>query len=124
MKVIFFDVDGVLNFNDSDAVAPSGAKGVAESKVKDLKKMVQETGARLILTGSWRKNWDFNDEKCTPDGVYLNKKLDRKGLHILDKTKDDLPDEEGIKNWLKRHPNVTEYWRLNENGVFHTETGE
>ena len=108
MKVIFFEVDNVLNFEDSDAVAPSGKKGIAESRVKEFKKIVSETGARIVLTGSWKKDWNFDDSKCTSDGVYLNKKLDRKGLHILDKTNEDLTDDEGINDWIKRHPNVTE----------------
>ena len=120
MKVIFFEVDGVLNFNDSDAVAPSGAKGVAEAKVKELKEMVLNTGARLVLTGSWKTNWDFDDEKCTPDGKYLNKKLDRRGLHILDKTKDNLSSSEGIADWLLRHPNVNEYWVWDKEGLSYT----
>jgi len=108
MKVIFFNVDNVLNFADSDASAPSGRKGIAEARVKELKKLVTESGARLVLIGEWKKDWDFDDEKCTPDGTYLNKKLDRRGLHILDKTKDDLSDEEGISDWIHRHPNVTD----------------
>ena len=109
MKVIFFNVDDVLNFSDSDAKAPSGRIGIAEARVKELKKLVTESGARIVLTGDWRKEWDFDDSKCTPDGTYLNKKLDRRGLHILDKTKDDLSAEEGCADWIRRHPNVTDY---------------
>lgn len=108
MKVIFFNVDGVLNFPESDAVAPSGKKGIAEARVKDLKKIVTDNGARLVLIGSWRKDWDFDDSKCTNDGIYLNKKLDRRGLHILDKIKDELSDTEGVTDWITRHPNVTD----------------
>ena len=114
MKVIFFSVDNVLNFPDSDAKAPSGRTGIAESRVKDLKKMVTESGARLVLIGSWKNDWNFDDSKCTKDGVYLNKKLDRKGLHILDKIKDELTDEEGITDWINRHPNVTDSCVLND----------
>lgn len=109
MKVIFFKVDGVLNFPDSDAVAPSGAKGVAEARVKQLKNIVQESGSRLVLYGSWTKDWNFDDAKCTVDGIYLNKKMNRRGIHILDKVNDDLSDSDGINDWLSRHPNVTEY---------------
>ena len=114
MKVIFFNVDNVLNFPESDAEAPSGRKGIAEARVKQLKKIVTDSGARLVLIGNWRKEWDFNDDKCTPDGIYLNKKLDRKGLHILDKIKDDLSDEEGCADWIQRHPNVTDSCVLND----------
>lgn len=108
MKVIFFNVDNVLNFPESDAIAPSGRKGIAESRLKDLKKLVTESGARIVLIGSWRKDWDFDDSKCSKDGIYLNKKLDRKGLHILDKINDELTDEEGVSDWIRRHPNVTD----------------
>lgn len=114
MKVIFFNVDGVLNFQGSDATAPSGKMGIAEARVKELKKLVIESGARLVLTGSWKTDWDFNDEKCTPDGMYLNKKLNRRGLHILDKTKDELSDEDGCDDWIKRHPNVTDSCMLTD----------
>ena len=108
MKVIFFSVDNVLNFEGSDAIAPSGKMGIAESRVKALKKIVSDSGARIVLTGSWKTDWDFDDSKCTKDGIYLNKKLDRKGLHILDKTRDTLTDSDGITDWITRHPNVTE----------------
>jgi len=108
MKVIFFTVDNVLNFEDSDAIAPSGKKGIAESRIKELKKIITSTGARIVLIGDWRKDWDFDDSKCSKDGIYLNKKFDRKGLHILDKIRDDMTDDEGIDDWIKRHPNVTE----------------
>lgn len=108
MKVIFFKVDNVLNFPESDAESPSGRKGIAEARTKQLKKIVNQYGARLVLIGDWKKDWNFDDSKCTNDGIYLNKKLDRHGLHILDKTKDELSDEDGCADWIHRHPNVTD----------------
>lgn len=102
MKVIFFNVDDVLNFPGTEAKAPSGRVGVAESGVKYLKDLAKSAQAFLVLIGSWTKDWDFEDSKCSEDGVYLVKKLDRKGLHIMDKTDD-------INTWLSRHPNVTDY---------------
>jgi hypothetical protein len=108
MKVIFFTVDNVLNFPESDAKAPSGRLGIAEARVKQLKNITTTDSARLVLIGDWTKEWDFNEEKCTKDGIYLIKKLDRRGLHILDKIDNSISDEEGINEWLKRHPNVTD----------------
>ena len=108
MKIIFFQVENVLNFEGSDAVAPSGKMGIAEARVKELKQLVTESGARLVLIGEWRNDWNFDDSKCTKDGIYLNKKLNRKGLHILDKIKDDVTNEEGYADWIRRHPNVTD----------------
>ena len=102
MKVIFFTVDNVLNFPGSEAKAPDGSPGVADQSVKDLKKYMDLNSAKLVLIGRWAKEWNFDEGKCTLNGVYLNKKLNRKGLHLLDKT-EDIPD------WLSRHQNVTEY---------------
>lgn len=102
MIVIFFSVDGILNYPGSEAKAPDGSLGIADSAVKELKNVADKKGAKLVLTGSWTKDWDFEDTKCTQRGTYLNKKMNRRGLHILDKT--DTP-----KDWLTRHPNVTEY---------------
>lgn len=108
MKVIFFQVDNVLNFEGSEAIAPSGRMGIAESSLREFKKLVTESGARIVLIGDWRKDWDFDDSKCTLDGKYLNKKLNKKGLHILDKTNDEMEDEEAYADWMRRHPNVTD----------------
>ena len=106
MNVIFFKVEGVLNFEGSDAKAPDGEMGIAEARVKELRGIADRQGARIVLTGDWRKDWDFDDSKCTKNGIYLNKKLERKGLHILDKTKET---ENDIDDWLKRHKNVEKY---------------
>ena len=109
MNVIFFKVENVLNFEGSDAKAPDGRMGISEARVKELKKISE--GSRLVLTGEWRKEWDFDDAKCTPCGVYLNKKLDRRGLHILDKTRET---ENDVDEWICRHDNVEKYCVLTD----------
>lgn len=100
MKVIFFKVEGLLNNPESDARAPSGQIGVATPCLKVFKRITP--GSQIVLIGQWTKDWDFDDAKCTKDGAYLNRKLDREGLHIMTKTDD-------IQSWLSRHTNVTEY---------------
>lgn len=91
MTVLFFRVEEVLNFAGSEAKAPSGRLGVADSLVKELKKKLDEepVGTQLVLYGDWAKDWNFDDSKCTEDGKYLNKKLERRGLHIADKVEDE-----------------------------------
>ena len=87
MNALFFRVEDVLNFEGSEAKAPSGRLGVADKQVKELKRIIDEepVGTQLILYGEWAKDWNFDDAKCTEDGKYLNKKLERRGLHIIDK---------------------------------------
>lgn len=47
-KVIFLDIDGVLNDDDYTGIK------VHEDKVKLLAKLVNETGADIIISSSWR----------------------------------------------------------------------
>ena len=118
MKVIFLDVDGVLNFNTTEAIAPNGCMGIADSCVKKLKHIVDETHAFIVLVSSWKQEWNMDFERCLPNGKYLVKKLDRRGLHIMDKTDDHIDDRgKGIYEWLKRHPNVTD-WVVLDDEVF------
>lgn len=87
MTVLFFRVEDVLNFPETEAKAPSGRPGVVDRLVKDMKEQLsaQPVGTQLVLYGEWADDWNFDESKCTPDGKYLIKKLDRRGLHIMDK---------------------------------------
>lgn len=102
MTVLFFKVEDVLNFPESDAKAPSGRVGVVDRLVKELKNKLEEqpVGTQLVLYGEWAKDWNFDDDKCTPDGQYLVKKLDRRGLHIMDKAEGNQPIMEYVE---KKH---------------------
>ena len=57
MKVIFLDIDGVLNDKYCRARAPSGCKGAVDAKLKLLREIVRQTDARLVLISSWKKYW-------------------------------------------------------------------
>ena len=102
MTILFFKVENVLNFPESDAKAPSGKLGVADKLVKELKHKLDEQpiGTQLVLYGDWAADWDFDEDKCTEDGKYLIKKLERRGLHIMDKAVGENPILEYIQ---KKH---------------------
>jgi len=102
MTVLFFKVEDVLNDASTEAVAPNGEKGIASDKVKMLRDTLQslEPGTQLVLYGDWAEDWNFDESKCTPNGKYLIKKLDRKGLHIMDKAPGK---EDPIIEYLKTH---------------------
>ena len=62
MKVIFLDIDGVLN-SDEYIDRAKNSQGIERhidiDKVKLLKKAIDETGAKTVLTSSWRNSKDI-----------------------------------------------------------------
>lgn len=117
VKVIFLDIDGVLNDVESKTREPKGYIGIDDAKVRLLRKIVEETKANIVLTSTWKKWWEHNDEDCDTSGHYMNQKLRKEQLRIIDKT--DYMNErgQGISEWLVKHPNVTA-WAVLDDDVF------
>lgn len=88
MKIIFLDIDGVLNSETYEASCNEecGDGYIDLSRVKLLADIVNATGAKIVLTSSLRMDWDKNRDLCDKDGKYINQCLDRYGLYITDKT--------------------------------------
>ena len=103
-KYLFLDIDGVLNdqnyfLENRDEIDPV--------RVKRLARIIQQTGAKIILSSTWR------DLLKTADGRrlyhYLEEKLAEAGLSIYDHTP-DLSEERPVEilAYLQDHP--TAYW--------------
>ncbi len=58
MKVIFLDIDGVLNTYDSKERA-FGYIFVEDRKVALLQQLVERSGAKIVLSSTWREGWDM-----------------------------------------------------------------
>ena len=101
MKVIFLDIDGVLNCQSSQSSC-NGMMGIDDDKVKRLKEIVKATGAKIVLISTWKADWQkVYKEQQGHMANYLDKKLKRQGLVIMDKTEDTSVDRgQGILDWL------------------------
>lgn len=105
MKILFLDIDGVLNSRAYDRTRNWNEQtDIDETRLPFVKRIIDETGAKIVLSSTWREHWDKTNEKCDEDGVYINKTFAKYGLEIYDKTPDlglksDRPDE--IKAWLE-----------------------
>ena len=88
MKIIFLDIDGVLNSETYEASRNEdcGDGYIDLSRVKLLADIVNTTGAKIVLTSSLRIEWEKDSERCDKDGKYINQCFDRYGLSIMDKT--------------------------------------
>lgn len=118
MKVIFLDIDGVLNGDHTTDRAPSGVIGIEDEKVALLADIVRQTGAVIVLTSSWKPEWNQDASLCTNDGLYINEKFAKAGLSVLDKTKDGVIDRgAGIRTWLRKHSDV-DGWAAIDDDIF------
>ena len=108
MKVIFLDIDGVLNSDDYIDIAKN-SQGIERhidiDKVKLLKKAIDETGAKTVLTSSWRNSNDIGP---------LRELLAKYEIYF-----DVTPFinwERGleIKQWLLEHNRVEDYIILDD----------
>ena len=119
-KVIFLDVDGVLN--DEGKNYDSGVL-VDETLVANLKSIVDATGATIILSSSWRYSYkDFLNDglKTRYKGIeLLHTMLQEAGLQIKGLT--PFSQESGpaarpleIREWLRRFHQVDSYVILDD----------
>ena len=128
-KIIFLDIDGVLNASDDFGGRSkpnpkcSGFCGIATTKVKKLARIVNETGAEIVLVSSWKRHYEiYCKDHMDIYGKYLHNKLRKQGLQIIDTTLryeklHSVPNEyrgTAIKQWLKDHPEVTNYIVLDD----------
>ena len=115
-KVIFLDIDGVLNNfkTPCDVIVEHHdlIQGVDTRKVKRLAKIVEATGASIILSSDWRYGWYADGEGNWMHANYLNKKFAKENLIIEEKTPyNPITCERGpeIHQYLQEHPEVTDW---------------
>jgi hypothetical protein len=98
VKVIFLDIDGVLNTTTTPQRTPD-ARVVDRSLLSRLIMVVQHTGAQVVLSSTWRHD---------PDGLTSAERL---GIPFEDVLPDmrPRPRNEEIKAWLGTHPSVQRF---------------
>lgn len=121
MKVIFLDVDGVLNYMTCDAKSPCGAYGVEDRCIEVLAKIVKKSDAIIVLISSWKHFW-YNDESenngLDEDFKYLVYALAKHDIYMSDRTYDgNFERGFGISEWLKQHTNTTD-WVVIDDDMF------
>lgn len=110
MKIIFLDVDGVLNsehwYIKNHEKHPERCrtdKAIDPRYVRNLRRIVKKTGAKIVLTATCRGvvRKDKNH--------YLHQILKKYGLEIYDYTNRVGTGERGydIQDWLDKHRDVT-----------------
>ena len=128
-KVVFLDIDGVLNsnfWNESHQREISDGTLIDESKVKMLCKLVKDTDAQIIMHSGW-KYWFGSDlQPLRKEAENLRALLEKEGLTIAGVTPDHATEEirkskkfslvkaGEILAWLEQHGDVDEWVVLDD----------
>lgn len=89
MKIIFLDIDGVLNSREYDKRRDlTKLTNIDETRLPFVKQIVDETGAVIVLSSTWRTHWNSDRDKCDEAGVYITDIFSKYGMDIYDKTPD------------------------------------
>jgi hypothetical protein len=129
MKVIFLDIDGVLNSNfwvESHQQEISDGTFIDKEKIELVAKIVDNTGALLVIHSGWRFWFDNTMQPIRKEAQKLIDLLLDSGLSIYAMTP-DLTTEEIRKTkmfskvkaaeiflWLKQNPNVHKWIVLDD----------
>lgn len=113
MDVIFLDFDGVLN---SRRFRASQSGMIEEKYMAFLRRIVEATGARIVLSTSWRRHWDASPENRSETGREIDRLFEKFGIEIIGKTpvEDGLGRAQEIQHWLNSHPDVERYVILDD----------
>lgn len=83
MKIIFLDIDGVLNTWSFIAKLPSSASyqdAIARDAVSRLNRVIETTGAKVVISSSWRRMHTPADMQELLDGQgFKGEVIDRTG---------------------------------------------
>lgn len=110
MKVIFLDIDGVMNTSASFADAkrrgyiPFGADGWDERAVKALKKILAKTNALIVISSTWRISHEQPELSRAFTMYNLPPWFDVTTFITLSRFRG-----KEIKAWLEKHPEVKSY---------------
>ena len=110
MKIIFLDIDGVLNCDRYLIENKCRGIGIDPMRVLLVADIVRASGAKIVLTTSWRSHWSENPEECDFLGREINEAFAAQGLSVYGKTpRLGYARESEILAWLDEHPEVMHF---------------
>ena len=115
MRVIFLDIDGVLN--QCDWQEGNGCPAIHPECVKQLNKLLEATRAKIVVISNWRHQLNRGD--MTPEGfAFMLRTHGVKYAKIIGATGEQRTRERHrglmVTRWLRRHPEVTSFVVLDD----------
>ena len=128
MKVIFLDVEGVLNTKETyeRVYRTRGYTTMIDVEIDSfrleyLRTILDETGAKIVLSSSFRYFFDKQDDKVYPislKGKKLYDNLKKFGIEIYDTTPTTIGSrEEQIKEWLSKRDDIESFVIIDDDSI-------
>ena len=118
MKIIFLDIDGVLNNSSTRTTTSDGWCFVDDELVARLKKIVDATDAKIVLSSTWREGWHREDETLNDISfTELRTKFREFDLSIMSRTCDSWEHSnrgDEIQEFLSRRKDVESFIILDD----------
>ena len=134
MKIIFLDVDGVLNYtqwyvSDRNPGNLNGQEGDIDPEcIERVMRIVKETGAKVVITSDWRISWGGTLDRLERMGLPRDVVIDKTPFawgndmslkqYMLDDIDDIYSRGNEVNLWLKEHPDCTNYTILDDRTDF------
>lgn len=101
MKVLFLDIDGVLNCG-ATFEGKHRCDVIDRDMVQEINRVIQATDCNVVISSSWRLAWPMGELKA---------RLRQEGMidRVIDKTPMLRRRDDEILAWLKEHPEVTRF---------------
>lgn len=113
MKILFLDVDGVLNYdglwwNNVNRPPNSGTYVLDPALIQKVNELLRKVGAYIVLSTSWRNSED-HVQYLREHGALIYMHDDWRTVN-----KGHIRGQE-IEEWLERHSEVTRYAIVDDN---------
>jgi hypothetical protein len=106
MKVIFLDIDGVLNGIAYQMSTTEAPPLIDVSRLEILKELIDKSNAKVVLSSSWKKAWVKGQ---TFDCIFKNA-----GIDIYDTTPVLGRKNSEISAWLSAHSDIESFVILDD----------
>lgn len=129
MKIIFLDIDGVLNYtqwyvSDRNPGNLHGEEGDIDPLCAEkINKICRETGAKIVISSDWRLSWPYCIDRIENGGVEKGLIIDKTPEHMwVEHITQDFLDYKSrgseIDDWLSQHPECDRYVILDDRKDF------
>lgn len=107
MKILFLDIDGVLNSKRYDSTrSMTDSVNIDESRLLLVKEIIDKTGALIVLSSTWRRKLYDDMRPKNGEGTRMLLTFEKYSLKISDKTPesdDPATRPQEISAWLDAH---------------------